>query len=170
MFAFQAHGIVPDMVCCAKGMGGGLPLGALIAKKDVMEWPEGSHGSTFGGNPVSCAAALASLELIKCKYMRNAKQVGEHMLSIMDKGWRGAPGLTEFGGRGLMLRLTFESEGIRDAIIQEAFKMGLILLGCGKSSIRICPPLCLTKAEASLGMKILRKAYDSTMFPKRRKP
>jgi 4-aminobutyrate aminotransferase len=148
MWAIEQSGVVPDVICFAKGVASGLPLGGIIAKASVMNWGPGSHASTFGGNPVSCAAALATLDLLEFILSRLRKMQAHHPL------------IRDVRGRGLMIGVEFSRDGEpateeRDAVVQKAFECGLLLLPCGMNVIRICPPLTLTEEEASVGLGIL---------------
>jgi 4-aminobutyrate aminotransferase len=166
MFCIEHYGVEPDILCLAKGIASGLPLGAMVAKESVMNWKEGAHGSTFGGNPVSCRAALASIELIEKKYMKNTRVVGEFMAERLWQIQRKFPHhISEVRGMGLMLGMEMISDPsskrpakvLRDQIVDDAFYAGLLLLGCGESTIRFCPPLCITRQEAATGLDILEK-------------
>lgn len=151
MFACEHYGVEPDIVCSAKGIASGMPLGAIIAKGDVMDWPSGSHASTFGGNPVSCRAALATIDLLEREYMANAAARGEQLRD----GLRRLPRLANVRGMGLMTAADATSAAERDRIIQACFHKGLLLLGCGEAGIRFCPPLCLTALQTEQGLAIL---------------
>jgi 4-aminobutyrate aminotransferase len=172
MFCIEHSGVEPDILCLAKGIASGLPLGAMVAKESVMDWKEGSHGSTFGGNPVSCRAALASIELIEKKYMKNARVVGEFMQERLWQIQRQFPhSIGEVRGLGLMLGMELISDpaskrpakALRDQIVDDAYYAGLLLLGCGEATIRFCPPLCLTLEEAATGMDILEKIFKKRL-------
>jgi len=154
MFASEHYGVEPDIVCAAKGIASGMPLGAIIAKADVMDWPSGSHASTFGGNPVSCRAALATIDLLEREYMANAAARGEQLRD----GLRTIPKLATVRGIGLMTAADAPSPAERDRIVQDAFRRGLLLLGCGESGLRFCPPLCITADQIERGLAILREA------------
>ena len=166
MFAIQHTGVEPDIVATAKGIASGMPLGICAARAEVMSWPPGAHASTFGGNPVSCAAALATLDLLRRELMRNTEEVGGYMkeglLSLQQKH----PLIGDVRGRGLMLgielvrdRQTKErATAERDAIVTGAFNKGLLLLGAGQNTIRLSPPLVFTRAQADTALKILDEA------------
>jgi 4-aminobutyrate aminotransferase len=163
MFCIEHYGVEPDIMCLAKGIACGLPLGAMIAKESVMDWKEGAHGSTFGGNPVSCRAALASIELIERKYMKNTRVIGDFIQSELRKLQAKYPKtISDVRGMGLMIGMELvtgpnkrPAKALRDQIVDDSFYAGMLLLGCGESTIRFCPPLCITKDEAATGMKIL---------------
>ena len=155
MFAVEHYGVEPDIVCSAKGIASGMPLGAIIAKADVMDWPPGSHASTFGGNPVSCRAALATIDLLEREYMANATARGEQLRAGLRELSKNHTGLTGVRGLGLMTAADLPSAATREQAIQTAFHRGLLLLGCGDSAIRFCPPLCVSAAQVETALAIL---------------
>jgi len=163
MFASEHYGVEPDIVCCAKGIASGMPLGAIIAKSDVMDWPSGSHASTFGGNPVSCRAALATIDLLEREYMANATARGEQLRAGLRRLAERHPCLANVRGLGLMTavdvvepvdQMAYDPK-LREHVIQTAFHRGLLLLGCGESAIRFCPPLCVTAGQVKAALRIL---------------
>jgi len=161
-------GVAPDVVAIAKGIASGMPLGATVASKELMSWPPGSHGNTFGGNPVSCASALATIDLIEEKLLDNARTVGGFLERELTAMVERHPHLGWVNGRGLMLALEVVKEPgtnvgdpeRREAIIQSAFRRGLLTLGAGPSAIRISPPLTLTRAQAQVGLEILEESVS----------
>jgi 4-aminobutyrate aminotransferase len=163
LFAVEHWGVEPDIVCLAKGIASGMPLGAIIASGDVMDWPPGSHASTFGGNPVSCRAALATLQLLEGGYTANAAERGEQLREGLRRLQPRHPALGEVRGLGLMTAVDLIKDDelqtpdpvLRDALIQTAFHHGLLLLGCGESAIRFCPPLCVTAEQVDKALDIL---------------
>ncbi len=163
MFAVEHWGIEPDIICLAKGIASGLPLGAIVSKADVMDWPPGSHASTFGGNPVSCRASLATIELIERSYMKNAEERGYQLRDGLTQLSRKHHCLDRVRGLGLMTAVDVLKEppgrehysALRDQIVQSAFKQGLLLLGCGESALRFCPPLCITAEQVDTCLRIL---------------
>ena len=166
MFAIEHSGVEPDIVAIAKGIASGMPLGVASARADLMTWPPGAHASTFGGNPVSCAAALATIALLKQKLVANAADVGSHLIAKL-KGLADKHRLIgDVRGRGLMIgvelvrdRQTKErATSERDAVVLEAFGRGLLILGAGKNSIRFSPPLVLTHEQADIAVKIFDEA------------
>lgn len=165
MFACEHFNIEPDIICLAKGIASGLPLGAMIAKSDIMTWKYGSHASTFGGNPVSCAASLKTIELLEKSLMENAKNIGEHILSVLRCMQSTYEFIGDVRGRGLMIGIEIVKDRdnkepapeLRKKIIEKAFHRGLLLLGCGTNTIRFCPPLIITKAEADMGLEIFEE-------------
>ncbi|MCH7813000.1 MAG: aminotransferase class III-fold pyridoxal phosphate-dependent enzyme, partial [Planctomycetes bacterium] len=165
MFACQHFGVVPDIMVVAKGIASGMPLGAIMASSEVMNWPPGAHASTFGGNPVSCAAALATIELIESAYMANAATVGARLLAGLEKLCQKRRCLADPRGLGLLAavevinRKTHKGDPkLRGRIMAEAFGRGLILLGCGASAIRFCPPLCLNATQLDVGLNVFDEA------------
>ena len=163
MFAVEHFGVEPDIVAIAKGIASGLPLGVTTARADVMAWPPGSHASTFGGNPVACVAALATIKLIKDSLMANAAAVGAHLMNGLAELQDKHPLIGDVRGMGLMIgvelvrdRKTKERAGTeRDRLVEECFKRGLLVLGAGRNALRLCPPLILTKAEADTAIRII---------------
>jgi 4-aminobutyrate aminotransferase len=160
MFAVEHWNVQPDIICLAKGIASGMPLGAIIASAEVMDWPSGSHASTFGGNPVSCRAALATIDLLQGEYIANARQRGEQLREGLVRLQRRHPELGDLRGLGLMTAVDVQEKGVpapalRDEIVQTAFESGLLLLGCGESAIRFCAPLCVTAAQVETALEIL---------------
>jgi len=161
MFASEHWGVASDIVCLAKGIANGLPLGAIVARASVMNWPSGSHASTFGGNPVACAASLATLRLVEERYRANAERRGRQMRDGLNALARRFPCIREVRGLGLMIGVEIQSDSgelapaLRDWMIDLAFHRGLLLLPCGTSTIRICPPLCLTTRQVEIGLDLI---------------
>jgi 4-aminobutyrate aminotransferase len=162
LFAAEHWGVEADIVCLAKGIASGMPLGAIIARETVMNWPSGSHASTFGGNPVSCRAALATLDLLEGGYIANAAERGEQLRAELRLLQRDHPELKNVRGLGLMTAVDVLDEkdqspnpAVRDELIQSAFHQGLLLLGCGESALRFCPPLCITAEQITAALHIL---------------
>ena len=169
LFASEHFDLQPDIVTLAKGIASGMPLAALMARDDVMKWNDGGHGTTFGGNPVSAAAALATLELLEGGLIENAATVGRYLLDLCHRKLGGHPCVGDIRGLGLMIGLEIvkdrktreASPELRLAIIQEAFRRGLILIGCGKSTIRLSPPLIVDKEDAEIAVGILDEAIQA---------
>ncbi len=163
MFAIEHWGVVPDIICAAKGIASGMPLGAMIARKDVMVWEKGAHASTFGGNPISCAAALKTIELLEKKYMKNAAVMGDYLIGQLRMLQRDTRIIGDVRGMGLMIGLEIvEDQGSRqkapkrrDWIVDRCFEKGLLLLGAGESVVRLCPPLMIGKKSADTALEIL---------------
>jgi 4-aminobutyrate aminotransferase len=163
LFASEHFGLEPDMVTLAKGIASGMPLGALLAREDVMQWQSGGHGSTFGGNPVSVAAALATLRLLEGGLVDNAARVGEVLRDELRRRLSRHPVVGDVRGLGLMIGVEIVKDraerapapDLREQILEEAFRRGLLLLGCGKSTIRLAPPLIVSADDARLAASIL---------------
>jgi 4-aminobutyrate aminotransferase len=163
MFAGEHWGIEPDIICLAKGIASGMPLGAIIAKSEVMNWPPGSHASTFGGNPICCAAALATITLLETELMQNAAQVGEFLKRELTQLSAKHPLIGDVRGRGLMIGMELVQDRSTknpakeksQQLIQRCFHKGLLLLTCGDSTIRFCPPLVISKEQIRTAVKIL---------------
>jgi len=168
-WAIEHYEVEPDIVCSAKGLASGMPIGAMLAREHLMIWPKGAHGNTFGGNPISCAAALATIELIEQEYLQNANEMGEYTLDILEELKIRHPLIGDVRGKGLMIGVEFvldrktkaPAEKLRDRIVELAFNTGLLLLGCGKSVVRIAPPLSVTKAEIDEAMFTLEEVLTN---------
>jgi 4-aminobutyrate aminotransferase len=163
LFAVEHWHVEPDIICLAKGIASGMPLGAMIAKHEVMDWPSGSHASTFGGNPVSCRAALATLDLLEKEYIANAAARGEQLRQGLHELRRRHATIGDVRGLGLMMAMDVVSPqdgrtpdpALRDEIVQAAFHRGLLLLGAGESAVRFCPPLCINAGQVQTALGIL---------------
>jgi 4-aminobutyrate aminotransferase len=166
-FAFEHYGIDPDMIILAKGIASGMPISALIARDEVMNWNNGSHGSTFGGNPVSCQAALATLRLLRGGLIENAGRVGAGLLAklrgLMDRH----PLIGDVRGMGLMIGIEIVSDRAtraparpqQERIIRRAFERGLLTLPCGQSTIRLTPPLICSDSDVDKAVSILDEVF-----------
>ena len=161
MFASEHFGVMPDVMCLAKGIASGMPLGAIVAKQSVMDWPRGSHGSTYGGNPLCCAAALATLDVVE-PLLPRIQRVGAHLQERLRGLQQAHPVLADVRGVGLMIGAEFLIPGTGEpaseyvaALEQLAFQKGLLLLSCGLSTIRFAPPLVITEAEVDAGLDVL---------------
>ena len=148
MFAAEHFGVTPDVVVLAKGLASGMPLGAMTARKELMTWPPGSHGSTCAGNPVCCAAALATLDLLEESLVDNAARRGEQLLERLGRDLDLKTGVIEVRGAGLMIGVEFDNPARADTVADLCFRRGLLVLECGTKAIRISPPLILTEAQA----------------------
>lgn len=165
-WAIENFGVKPDIITSAKGIASGMPLGALIARKEIMNWPKGAHGNTYGGNPIACAAALATMELIEESYLANAREVGEYALDALAEIKMRHPSIGHVRGIGLMIGVEFVRDQeektpaplLRDAIVDLAFERGLLTLGCGRSVIRLSPPLSTNRSEIDEALTILEAA------------
>ena len=162
MWACETQGVLPDVLLSAKGLGSGLPIGAIIAKESVMTWPRGSHGSTYGGNPVACASALATLELVETGLAANAAAMGARLTAGMRELARTHDCIGDVRGAGLFIGVELvKDRGTKEPAVelvgkleQLAFAKGLLLLGCGKSVIRVAPPLVLSEYDVDKGLEI----------------
>jgi 4-aminobutyrate aminotransferase len=161
MWAIEHAGVIPDVVISAKGIASGLPLGAFMARAELMErWTAGAHGSTYGGSPVPCAAGLATLEVIKSEgLLANAAEQGETLLAGLRELHATYPGLiTDVRGTGLMIGIEFHTAEQAEEVQRQAFERGLLVLECGESSVRVSPPLVITREQASTGLRLLNEA------------
>jgi 4-aminobutyrate aminotransferase len=166
MFASEHFGLEPDIMSIAKGIASGLPLGVTAARATVMDWTPGAHASTFGGNPVSCAAALATIKLLKEQLITNAANVGEHLMAGLRQLQERHPLIGDVRGKGLMIGIEFvrdrqtkeRATTERDRIVDAMFARGVLVLGAGRNAIRLCPPLVLTKAQADACLQALDSA------------
>ncbi len=173
MFAAELFDVVPDVILLAKGLASGMPIGAIVAKRSVMSWDRGSHGSTFGGNPVCCAAALATLDLIETSLMRNAARMGAFLLDGLRELQRKHDIIGSVRGAGLMIGVEFvrdrktkeRFESLSPAIEQAAFRKGLLLLACGRSTIRIAPPLVIDDYDVETGLRIFDEVLTELRVP-----
>jgi len=169
-FACEHWEVEGDIMCLAKGIANGLPLGAIVARAAVMDWPSGSHASTFGGNPVACAAALATLRLIERRYRVNAEVRGAQLRAGLEALGHRFSCVREVRGKGLMIGLEVQDRSghpaplLRDRIIDMAFHRGLLLLPCGPSTVRFCPPLCLTARQVEIGLELFAAAMAAAEF------
>jgi 4-aminobutyrate aminotransferase len=161
MFACEWADVEPDILLTAKGLASGMPLGAIIAREDVMRWGAGAHGSTFGGNPVCCAAALATLDVVERSLMANAMAMGERLMAgVRELAVRHAS-IGDVRGLGLMIGVELVTDtaapapAIVHALEQDAFRRGLLLLACGKSTLRLAPPLVIDAADIDTGLQII---------------
>jgi len=166
MFAIEHARVEPDIIAMAKGIASGMPLGVAAARTDLMTWPPGAHASTFGGNPVSCAAALVTIRLLKERLIANAAEVGGHLMAGLKALMAARPLIGDVRGRGLMVGVELVRDrhtkeraiSERDAVVSAAFRRGLLLLGAGKNSIRFSPPLVLTRDQAETAVAIFDQA------------
>jgi 4-aminobutyrate aminotransferase len=166
MWAIQHSGVEPDMITSAKGIASGMPLGVVITKADVMDWVPGSHASTFGGNPVCIAASLATLDLLENQLIANAASVGDYMMKRI-KTWVDKYEIVgDVRGLGLMIGIEIvknkKTKAIagkeRDRIVDKlCFERGVLMLGCGETTIRLSPPLIITKEQADIAMDVLEE-------------
>ena len=165
-WAIEHSGVEPDIVCMAKGIASGMPLGVCMSRAEIMDWAPGSHASTFGGNPVSIAAALATIDIIEREAMANAERVGGLMMKRVE-GWKQThPLVGDVRGRGLMIGIELVKDkatrepaaDVRNRVVTLAFERGLMVLGCGECSLRLMPPLIVKEEEATVALDILEDA------------
>jgi len=167
MFACEHFGLEPDIICSAKGIASGLPLGAVIARADIMDWQPGQHASTFGGNPVACAAALATLDLLEESLMANATEVGAYLVERLGEVAKQVRYIGNPRGLGLMVGVdALDADGkpsgqVRSEILKRMFEQGVLILGCGAHSIRFCPPLVLSRPQVDFAVDALRRVCES---------
>jgi 4-aminobutyrate aminotransferase len=161
IFAAEHFGVVPDVFVLAKGLASGMPLGAMMARKELMTWPAGAHGSTCGGNPVAIAAALATLRLLETELLANTTRVGAKLLELLRSRLGGVSTVEEVRGLGLMIGVEFETAALAEAVAQRCYQRGLLVLGCGDKSIRLSPPLILGEEQAETAVRLLVEACQS---------
>jgi 4-aminobutyrate aminotransferase len=161
MWAVEHDGVAPDIMAVGKGLASGLPLAGIVAGADVMDWEPGGHGSTFGGNPVACVAALATLDLVEQALAANAAAVGEHLLAGLAALQARQPLLEQVRGRGLMIGIDLPDHDTAAALEQACFQRGLLALTCGERSIRLAPPLVVTSGQADTALSIMEDALTA---------
>jgi len=165
-WAIEHFGVEPDMITAAKGIASGMPLGACIARKSVMDWAPGTHGNTYGGNPISCAASLATIDLIENGFLKNAAEVGAYAMDALEEIKSRHPSIGDVRGMGLMIGVEFVTDRetkepdheLTERVVELGYERGLLMLSCGKSVIRIAPPLSMSKSEMDEGLKIFEEA------------
>ncbi|MEZ5320151.1 MAG: acetyl ornithine aminotransferase family protein [Vicinamibacterales bacterium] len=175
MFACEHFGIEADIVTVAKGIASGLPLSVTAARADVMDWPPGAHASTFGGNPVSCASALATIRLLTDGLVKNAEVVGAHLLEGLRALADRHPLIGDVRGKGLMIGVELVRDRVtkeratteRDRVIQEMFTRGVLALGAGRNAVRFAPPLVLTTGQADEVIQVFDEALAAVAAPRR---
>jgi len=158
MWAIQHFGAEPDILLVGKGIASGMPLGAMVAREDLMTWEIGAHGSTYGGNPLSCAAALATIDLIEDGLCENAEKVGSFLLDGLREIQGRRPLIKEVRGLGLMIGIEFEDHDTMIAVEQAAFRRGLLVLGAGDDVVRMCPPLVFRLDQAETALEVFEEA------------
>ena len=165
-WAIEHTGVEPDIVCSAKGIASGMPLGICMTRAEIMDWVPGSHASTYGGNPIAIAATLATMDILEREGIANASLVGGKILERLE-GWKKThPLVGDVRGRGLMIGLELvadketrePAQALRNKVETLCFEKGLLILGCGESSLRLCPPLILSEDEATVALDILEEA------------
>jgi 4-aminobutyrate aminotransferase len=168
-WAIEHWDVEPDIVCFAKGIASGVPMGGIVARESVMDWPEGAHSNTYGGNPLACSAALATLELVEEELLVNAQNMGEYAMDALEEMQSRHQSIGQVRGRGLMIGVEFiEEDGakqpahdFRERIVEEAFNRGLLLLGCGTSTIRLAPALNIDEGLLDEGLRIMEESIST---------
>jgi len=172
MFACEHEQVQPDIMALAKGLGSGLPIGAMLARRSLMEqWQRGAHGNTYGGNPIACAAAIATVDLVEAEYAANAAAMGEYFLRRLRELATECPAVGDVRGRGLMIGLELVEDrrtrqparDLCDRVLQHAFRKGLLLLSCGVSTLRFIPPLSVSSAEIDEAIEILSQSLHAAL-------
>jgi 4-aminobutyrate aminotransferase len=158
MWAVEHWGVEPDVVLAGKGIASGMPLGAMIARAELMNWEAGAHGSTYGGNPVACAAALATIDLIEGELAENAAKVGQHLLDGLRGLAERQPLIREVRGLGLMIGIELSDGETADAVELACFRRGLLTLRAGDATIRMSPPLVISPQQADTGLRLFEEA------------
>jgi 4-aminobutyrate aminotransferase len=176
MFAceHEDEGVEPDILLTAKGLGSGMPIGAIIARESVMKWERGAHGSTFGGNPVCCAAALATLDLVEGGLTENARVMGKRLLHAMRGVAERHPTIGDVRGLGLMVGVEFVKDQVTreparelvDELVQQAFRRGLLILGAGRSSLRLAPPLIVDEYDVDTAVGMIDEILGEVLGPR----
>ncbi len=176
MFASEHWEVEPDIITVAKGIASGMPLGAMIAKTEIVDWGPGAHASTFGGNPVACSAALATIELLEKGLMKNAEEVGDYLKNRLLEMAKTYSLIGDVRGTGLMIGIELVKDRLtkipaaeaRNKIVEKAFRRGLLLLGCGESGIRFTPALTVSKEEVDVALEIFERALKIVTLPSSR--
>ena len=172
MFAAQHWDVAPDIMTLAKGLGSGMPIGVVIAKRSIMQkWTRGAHGNTFGGNPLCCAAALATIDWVEREYCANAAKVGDYFLKRLRAFADRFPVIGEVRGKGLMIGIELvkdraskePAKKLCDALITQAYHNGLILLSCGLSTLRFMPPLMIDEGDVDEAMLLLEQSLTEVL-------
>ena len=167
-WAIEHTGVEPDIVCIAKGIASGMPLGITMSRAEIMDWVPGSHASTFGGNPVCIAAAMATMDVLEREGIKNADVVGRHMMARLADWPKSRDLVGDVRGRGLMIGVEIVTDkkartpggAERDRIVELAFERGILLLGCGPNTIRLAPPLVVTKEQADIALDVLEECIE----------
>ena len=169
MWASEHFDLFPDILAVAKGIASGMPLGATVARADLMTWPPGAHASTFGGNPVACAAALATIQLLEEGLIENAAAMGRHLMDRLRAWPERFPIVGDVRGLGLMLGIELvrdqetkqKAPQLRDAVVQMAFERGLLILGAGDNTLRLCPPLTINRDQCDFALDTLEECLKA---------
>ena len=168
-WAIEHWDVEPDIVCFAKGIASGVPMGGIVARESVMDWPEGAHSNTYGGNPLACSAALATLSLVEEELMVNAQSMGEYAMDALEEMQSRHPSIGQVRGKGLMIGVEFvDGNGakrpayeFRERVIEEAYARGLLLLGCGESTVRLAPALSIEESLLDEGLRIIEDSIST---------
>jgi len=166
-WAIESMGVEPDIITTAKGIASGMPIGAFIARDSIWTWPPGAHGSTFAGNPVCAAAALATLDVIEADGLANATAMGARLRAGLERVAGDRAEVRDIRGAGLMLGVEFDSHGAAEAVQDAAFRRGLLTLECGESSLRFSPPLIVDAASVDIAIRIFGEAVAAAAEPKK---
>jgi len=166
-WAMEHAGVEPDIILSAKGIASGMPIGAFIARDSVWTWPPGAHGSTFAGNPVCAAAALATLDIIKSEGLANATAMGARLRSGLERVAANVDAVRDIRGAGLMLGVEFDSHEAAEAVQEAAFRLGLLTLECGESSLRFSPPLIVDAEAVDTAVRIFGEAVAASAQPQK---
>jgi 4-aminobutyrate aminotransferase len=177
-WAVQHTGVEPDMITIAKGIASGMPLGILMTRAELMDWVPGSHASTFGGNPVAIAAALATIDVLEREAVKNSETVGRYMMERMKTWPSKLPLVGDVRGLGLMIGVELVNDKAkktpageqRDHVVELAFEKGVLFLGCGPDAVRLSPPLIVTKEQADIAMNVLEECIQDVAAGKYVKP
>jgi 4-aminobutyrate aminotransferase len=165
MFAAEHTGVVPDVILCAKGIASGMPLGAMMARREVMTWGPGTHGSTIAGNPVAIAAGMATLDLLEETLVDSSARVGAYLKQRLAEKLAALPTVVEVRGVGLMIGIELSSHAVAEAVAQLCFRRGLLVLECGQKAIRISPPLILSEEQADTIAEVFARAVADVPAP-----
>jgi 4-aminobutyrate aminotransferase len=171
LWAIEHFGVAPDIMCMAKAIGGGLPLGVTIAREDLMRWHVGAHASTFGGNPVAIAAGLKTLEILENGVMKNAAEMGSYMMDRLRKLQAAIPAIVEVRGLGLMIGVEIAHDieanepwpELRDRIVVDCFKRGLVIQGAGESALRFSPPLIVDREQVDFAVNTVKASFENLL-------
>jgi 4-aminobutyrate aminotransferase len=163
MWAVEHWGVEPDILLVAKGIASGMPLGAMVARAEIMEsWSIGAHGSTYGGNPVACAAALATIELLEGGLVDNAAARGEQAIAGLRDVLEHYPQtVLDVRGKGLMIGVEFADPKLAEEVQWACFTRGLLVLECGKQTVRLCPPLVASESDVDTALQIFAEAVEA---------
>ncbi|HEX6128135.1 MAG TPA: acetyl ornithine aminotransferase family protein [Candidatus Limnocylindria bacterium] len=164
-WAIEHAGVEPDIVTTAKGIASGMPIGAFLARDSVWTWPPGAHGSTFAGNPICAAAGLVTLDLIEGGLMANAAAMGDRLLTALRDVAAGSDAVRDVRGLGLMVGIEFQTHEQANAVERAAFERGLLVLECGESTLRMCPPLVVDAETVDTAVRIFGEALGAVRHP-----